>query len=349
MFTQEITSKINYFENHSHVLEGLAGLIRIAKELHSEERKISLLSVRIVGLLVEQNGAGNCMMNQERFAWHIGLTPNQFWKRAQTYRILKNHPEFGLMIERGETCVSHVSMLAKKITPANAEILQGGLRQKSTREVRDFIASVTPDGMVLNDTETFIDIRLRLTKVQSDLLERAREVLAHGGSVPGNEEIVLRALHDLLERKDPLKKAERAEKTAQKNGGFSSARKKEEEEEEAHGNEKRVETLTSLKKSGAEESCLNNTAARKKVAQERSKIPAAIKHLVWQRDKGYCSHKYPNGTTCGSRMMIEIDHLTPWAKGGTHSPDNLALKCRDHNQQSAVQVFGRDHMEQFWH
>ncbi len=341
-FSQEITRRIDHFENYSHVLEGLRGLILAAKELHAEERKISLLSVRLVGLLVEQNGAGNCMMNQERFAWFIGLTPNQFWKRSQTYRILKKYPEFTEMIERGETCVSHVSMLSKKITPANAEILRERIKLKSTREVRDIVASITEEGTVLEDKQTFIDIHLRLTKSQLELLERAREVLAHGGSIPANEDIILKALGELLERKDPLKKAERAEKRAEKNSTQEkppSARK-----DTFHG---RVPSPAALKKDTFEGREETFPSARKEVATERPKIPAATKHLVWQRDKGYCTHEYSNGMPCGSRMMIEIDHIIPWARGGTHDADNLTLKCREHNQWSAVEIFGREHMTRY--
>jgi len=65
-FCDMITNQINHFERHANVLTGLHGLVDTAKILHAEERSITLLSVRLVGLLVEQNGAGNYMMSQAK-------------------------------------------------------------------------------------------------------------------------------------------------------------------------------------------------------------------------------------------------------------------------------------------
>lgn len=331
MFTQDIKNRIDLYEKHENVLERLKGLIDTAKQLHSEERKISLLSVRLVGLLVEQNGAGNSFMNQERFAYFIGLTPNQFWKRNQTFRVLKNFPEFGAMIERGETCASHVALLSNKITEANAKVLGEGIKNKSTREVRDFVASVAVDGTIQDAEETFVDLRLRLNKTQLDILERAREVLAHGGHVPSTEDLVMKALSDLVDRRDPVKKAERVLSKVNETGVTPSLKKDGE-----RSSQPRPFGLPSLKK---ERVGRPNSA--------RPKIPAKILHKVWQRDQGFCTHQYPNDHRCGSRMMLEVDHIVPWAKGGTHSFENLALKCRAHNQWSAVQVFGAKVMNQY--
>jgi len=321
--------------------------VATAKSLHSEERKISLLFVQLVGLLVENNAAVNSYMSQQSFAYHIGLTPDQYWKRSQTFRVLKNFPEFGEMIERGETCASHVAMLSSKITQANAEVMASGIKNKSTREVRDFVASVTPDGRLCDDKETFVDIKLRLSKTQLDVLERAREILAHSGQVPSTEDLVMKALTELVERKDPLKKSERA---LNKMGL------------DIKGSESEIMTSkdeTALKQEGASDL---NSVSTSQASQEppaskqgeprtakyiRPKIPAIIKHKVWQRDQGLCTHQFAGGSPCGSKMMLEVDHILPVAKGGKNNLENLTLKCRQHNVWRAVQVFGKDHMGQF--
>ena len=161
MFTQTIEDEISHFENHEDVMAGLRGLVKTAQRLHSEERKISLLSIRLVGLLIDQNGAVRSYMNLENFSYYIGLTPDQFWKRGQAYRVIKNYPEFGDMIDAGETGASHVAMISSQITAANSELLARGIKHKSTREVRDFLASVKPDGTVKDSAETFVDINGR--------------------------------------------------------------------------------------------------------------------------------------------------------------------------------------------
>jgi 5-methylcytosine-specific restriction endonuclease McrA len=343
MFTKTIEDQINFFQNHENVLVGLQGLIETAQRLHSEERKISLLSIRLVGLLVEQNGAGNSWMNQEHFAYYIGLTQNQFWKRSQAYRVIKNFPEFGAMIDSGETSASHVAMLSSKITSANAEVLARGIRQKSTQEVRDLVASVTPDGDLKDDGDTFIDIKLRISKSQIDLLERAREILAHGGTVPSTVDLVMKALEELVDRRDPIKRAERAEaKSQRKNLSCdddlinATALKKADDGVLNSGHSKGLPSGPSLKQ---------DTFQTPKVT--RLKIPAATRHKVWLRDGGYCTHELSRGIPCESRMMLEVDHIIPVARGGLNTLENLTLKCRHHNQWRAIQIFGVVHMDQY--
>ena len=46
-------------------------------------------------------------MTSEQFAVHIGLTPNQYCKRAQAARLIRFHPDAQKLLESGETQVSH--------------------------------------------------------------------------------------------------------------------------------------------------------------------------------------------------------------------------------------------------
>ena len=343
MFIQTIKDQIDYFENHKNVLLGLQGLIETAQRLHSEERKISLLSIRLVGLLVEQNGAGNSRMNQGHFAYHIGLTSDQFYKRSQAYRVIKNFPEFGEMIDSGETSASHVAMLSSKITEANSEVLARGIRHRSSQEVRDFIASVTPNGDLNDDADTFINIKIRLSKTQVNLLERAREVLAHGGTVPSTADLVMQALDELLDRRDPIKKAQRSEAKSQQKSkpsdedlGVSSALKQTDD----------IVLTSDPSRDGHSRLALKQDTFQP-LKMTRLKIPAATRHKVWLRDGGYCTHELSPGMPCESRMMLEVDHIVPVARGGLNTLENLTLKCRHHNQWRAIQMFGEDHMEQY--
>lgn len=67
---------------------------------------------------------------------------------------------------------------------------------------------------------------------------------------------------------------------------------------------------------------------------------AATKREVYERDRGSCSFVGVDGTRCGERAFVEIDHALPRAFGGTHEADNLRLYCRAHNQRAAVAAFG---------
>jgi len=294
-------------------------------------------------------------LSREGFAWHIGLTPNTYWKRAQAWRVLKQYPQIGTMVENGETCVSHVAMLAAKITSGNASVLIEGLRNKSTRELRDFIATVNPDGSIRPSGDAIVEIKLRLSVAEAQLIERAREVLAHAavkahGTMPTEEEVVVKALNLLLERKDPMRKAERAAKTSASMQDAPAPKPAHDCDHDCdhdydHGTERKNPATQQESARSAWRSGSTSAAGRRN--QKRPHIPNAMRHKVWQRDKGRCTHDLGDGTLCGDRYMIEIDHLIPWAKNGTHTVENLALKCRRHNLLAAERSFGATFMEQF--
>jgi hypothetical protein len=70
---------------------------------------------------------------------------------------------------------------------------------------------------------------------------------------------------------------------------------------------------------------LKRSAAKSAPKSKSRAIPSAVRSEVWRRDGGKC-------TQCGSRHLLEMDHIVPWAQGGTHDPKNLRLLCRTHNQ-----------------
>ncbi len=62
-------------------------------------------------------------------------------------------------------------------------------------------------------------------------------------------------------------------------------------------------------------------------------IPAAVKRQVWQRDGGRCSYvDRETGRRCNSRHILEIDHILPYALGGSSDPVNVRLLCRVHHR-----------------
>ena len=69
-------------------------------------------------------------------------------------------------------------------------------------------------------------------------------------------------------------------------------------------------------------------------------IPAEVKRLVWARDQGRCSYVNPKtGRRCGSRYMIQMDHIKPYSLGGLSTKENMRLLCAGHNRFRARQTF----------
>jgi hypothetical protein len=87
----------------------------------------------------------------------------------------------------------------------------------------------------------------------------------------------------------------------------------------------------------------SGTLARRASSSGRH-IPAALKRAVWERDEGRCTFLDSRGCRCRETGRLEFHHEQSFAKDGPMTLENLALRCRPHNDLAAEQDFGREHM-----
>lgn len=59
---------------------------------------------------------------------------------------------------------------------------------------------------------------------------------------------------------------------------------------------------------------------------KRPYIPQEVVGFVYMRDGGRCCE-------CGSKKNLQLDHIIPFAKGGSSEPENLQLLCKECNQK----------------
>jgi 5-methylcytosine-specific restriction endonuclease McrA len=157
--------------------------------------------------------------------------------------------------------------------------------------------------------------------------------------VPSHAEIIVRAAKDLLEKRDPMKRAERAaerlkgvksSKALEPGGacGHASADAVPGEVESHHGE---VESCAGEDESRVEriESCAEE------VHHPRKALPQSVKNAVWIRDEGQCTYVHGDGSRCASRMMLELDHILMVCRGGRNEAANVRLRCRYHNRHTA--------------
>ena len=74
-------------------------------------------------------------------------------------------------------------------------------------------------------------------------------------------------------------------------------------------------------------------------APDSRAIPASVQRAVWARDDGRCAFVGRSGHRCEERSFLEYHHVTPWIVGGSPSVENIALRCRAHNQYEARVYF----------
>lgn len=82
-------------------------------------------------------------------------------------------------------------------------------------------------------------------------------------------------------------------------------------------------------------------ARGQRLSQRERHIPAEVRRTVWERDGGQCTFVSTTGVRCGSRRLVEFDHVDPVARGGEATVDGIRLRCRTHNQYEADECSGR--------
>ncbi len=172
----------------------------------------------------------------------------------------------------------------------------------------------------------------------------------------------MKSLEDLLEKRDPVRKAARAKTRVQKKRGSDQA------PELSQGD--RTGLITTRLRIATEMAAVRKgdlfakaTAVPKGVlptkmtavpksddkgkVRGRRGIPAATIHHVWNRDGGCCSGIMRDGERCSSRIGLQVDHVRPVSFGQDNRLENLRLLCRACNIAVAEEIFGSEVMERY--
>ncbi len=77
-------------------------------------------------------------------------------------------------------------------------------------------------------------------------------------------------------------------------------------------------------------------------------ISKRLRENIWNQAQGKCSYIDPKTQRrCNSVYALQIDHIKPLGKGGTHHFENLRLLCFQHNQRAAMRTFGVEKIKQY--
>ncbi len=162
-------------------------------------------------------------------------------------------------------------------------------------------------------------------------LERLAEVLGFEGAARHMPEILEKALDLALEKKDPKKKLERRRKR-------EAARSKTRLDEAAGEKKRETPKREAHAGSRAFQAPLGAPASRPHPSRY---IPSLVRESGLERADYQCEYTGPDGVRCTARVGLEVDHIEPYAKGGSSGEENLRVLCKGHNLFCAAREFGR--------
>jgi 5-methylcytosine-specific restriction endonuclease McrA len=79
--------------------------------------------------------------------------------------------------------------------------------------------------------------------------------------------------------------------------------------------------------------------------QERSRyVSSSVQERRFECADYQCEYRGPDGVRCTARVGLEVDHIEPYAKGGSSGEENLRVLCKGHNLWCAAREFGEAFM-----
>ena len=146
---------------------------------------------------------------------HFGMSRQQAFQRAAVARIIYENPGLLDMLQKGETCLSHLAIIAPRLTPANSQILYNAAASMSKRELEAFVPRVACDGSIAPG-EDIITLTIRCRPECADMLDEVKALLGVNHGEMNQGDVLMRSLAFYLEKHEPGQKAMRAQKRAEK-------------------------------------------------------------------------------------------------------------------------------------
>jgi len=288
------------------------------------------------------------------------------YKRIAAARVARRHPEVLDAVRQGDLHVTGASQLAPQLTPENSAELIQAVRHRTADEIRRLLVDRKPKPDVPPSVRrapapTPTPAASPATKTPGDAAESAAP---EGEPEPAAHTALAGSA---LSPPAPLAEKPGRRADTQPLGGeryfvrFTA-------DGELHG---QLQELRALMRHQIPDGDLGKIMARavavlleqvrrRKFAESSAprpakppsecpsrQIPASIRRAVAERDGGRCTFVSSSGRRCGAREFLEFHHRQPWARAPVHAIEDIALRCRAHNQYEACRDFGERHMAQF--
>jgi hypothetical protein len=298
----------------------------------------------------------------------LGYSSDSAYRRVAAMRVIRDLPELKPALGGGELKLTTLTQVKKflnhkkkkgqRYSPEEKQELVTSLMGLSTRESERALAALAPE-MAKEDrarpiSETQTEIRFVAEAKLLEDLKRIRDLWGHQLAPGASYSELLQKMADLVLAKVDPRVDPKVDPMMKRKGRVLKHR----EAEKPRGTKKAARPIpwpTLLPKSAAPQmdpigywgDVPIDFSDMPENTPENRHIPAPVRRQVWRRDGGQCTwmeprrggpgHATPASPTptaskrCESKHALEIDHLDPYAHGGSHAPANLRLLCRAHH------------------
>lgn len=245
---------------------------------------------------------------------HLNYSESAAYDRIQAMRILKQVPEVATKIEDGslhltqlvriEQSLKQEKRLGNNHSKEQITNLIEKLENKTNFETEKILAcelnqAPKASQKVTPQSDNSIRLELTLSEEQYELLKKAQSYVSH--IIPQNNlaEVIAYLTKILIEKKEGKRKSP----------------------------EKPIQS--------AEHSPTQSFRVRPK--SRRKYIAQSVRYALLKKANFCCEHVSPRTKQkCGSKYQLQVDHITPLAKGGTDEITNLRVLCGVHNRGEAL-------------
>ncbi len=225
-------------------------------------------------------------------------------------------------------------------TPTSAAEATARTEESTATEATTTEASPEPE------TEERVSLSFSLTAEDYESFEQAKAILAR--KLPADMSLE-DAFNELVAFYLAKKKPTRKSKKGARKRSVSTTTRPGPAEATVHGkaNGSSVETDGNGKadacpatecESGAATAA--DTSSRSVPTPRSRHVPGDTCAAVFDRDGHRCTFVAADGMRCNATRNLEIDHVQPFALGGSNEPHNLRVLCAAHNRRVAERVFG---------
>lgn len=268
------------------------------------------------------------------------------YKRIQAARAARQHPVLFAAVADGRLHLTAVRLLAPHVTAANVDELVTAATHQRSQDIEELLARRFAAGV--REVPTRVRVLAPAPQpaarhVGAPLLEAAGEPVELAlGQVAGPQSQALEPAEErfLLQvaisrsTHDKMRRAQAAVSHTVRAGDIAALLDEAFDALLEKCGKRKVAVTAKPRPPGS------------RPAKGKRTIPADVRRAVWARDEGRCTFVGTTGHRCGTRTLLEFDHVDPVVRGGKASVEGMRLRCRAHNQYEAERIFGREFMEE---